>query len=244
MANYNCLMIDLDDTLLDFKAAEDAALEKTFAQFNFPYTPENIAAYKKINQELWRQLEQGKVKKEALMTGRWKQFLAHLGQLGNAVKINDFYLARLSEGAFVLPGALEFLQDVEDFVTIAVITNGAEKAQKGRLVNSGVATYADGIFISEKMGITKPDKRFVNIALDRLGVTNRAKVLVIGDSLYADVKCGIDAGLDTCWCNFKNETNDTGLTPTYTVLGFEELKRVILTEEEISRVNDAHKDEA
>lgn len=244
MANYNCLMIDLDDTLLDFGATEEVALKKTFEQFGFPHTEENLAMYHKINKALWRQLEEGKVKKEALMTGRWKQFLAHLGQLGNAAKINEFYLARLAEGAFALPGALEFLQEVEDYATIAIITNGAEKAQKGRLVNSGVATYADGIFISEKMGINKPDKRFVNIALDRLGVTNRSKVLVIGDSLLADIKCGLDAGLDTCWCNFKNETNETNITPKYTVRGFEELKRVILTEEELSHVNDAHKEKA
>lgn len=243
MANYNCLMIDLDDTLLDFAACEEAALEKTFAQFDFPFTPESTAAYREINNELWRQLEQGKVKKEVLMTGRWKQFLAHLGKLGNAAKINDFYLSCLAEQSFVLPGALEFLQEVEDYVTVAIITNGAEKAQKGRLVNSGVGTYADGIFISEKMGIHKPDKRFVNIALDRLGVTNRSRVLVVGDSLQADVKCGRDAGLDTCWCNFKDEVNDTDIIPTYTVRGFEELKRVILTEEELSYVNDAHKTE-
>lgn len=240
MANYNCLMIDLDDTLLDFGATEAQALEKTFAEFEFPYTDENITAYKEINAELWLGMEQGKVKKDAVLVGRWKKFLAHLGRLGNANKISDFYLNMLGQGAFPLPGALEFLADVEDFATIAIITNGVEKAQKSRLVNSHVMDYADGIFISEKMGITKPDKRFVNIALERLGVTNRKKVLVIGDSLSADIKCGIDAGLDTCWCNFSDQENNSGLQPTYMARGFEELKRIILTEEEIENVGKNH----
>lgn len=246
MAYYNCLMIDLDDTLLDFGQAEQQALEKTFAQFEFPYTPENVAEYQTINRALWKDLEAGRVKKDVLFTVRWKKLLAHLGRLGNAAKINDFYLARLGEGAFPLPGALEFLQAVEDYATVAIITNGAEKTQKSRLVASGVANYADGIFISEKMGIHKPDKRFLNLALERLGVANREKVLVIGDSLSADVKCGVDAGLATCWCNFKEEENTSGLLPTHTVKGFEELKRVILTPEELEQDGNekAHKDEA
>ena len=246
MAYYNCLMIDLDDTLLDFGMAEDQALEKTFQQFEFPYTPENIEFYKTMNKQLWKELEQGKLRRETLFTLRWKKLLAHLGKLGSPAKINEFYFARLAEGAFPLPGALEFLEAVEDYATIAIITNGAEKAQKSRLVHSHVVDFADGIFISEKMGIHKPDKRFVNLALDRLGVTNREKVLVIGDSLSADVKCGLDAGLDTCWCNFKNQENTTNLKPTYTVQGFEELKRIILTPEELEKdgTEKAHKDKA
>ncbi|MEG1932872.1 MAG: HAD hydrolase-like protein, partial [Pygmaiobacter sp.] len=127
MANYNCLMIDLDGTLLDFDATEDEALKKTFAEFNFPLTEENIAEYKQINSELWAALEQGKVNKDAVLVGRWKKFLAHLGRLGSAAKINDFYLAQLAEGAQAIPGALEFLADIEEYVTIAIITNGAEK---------------------------------------------------------------------------------------------------------------------
>ena len=128
----------------------------------------------------------------------------------------------------------DFFAGIEDYLS------------DGFFARADVVDFADGIFISEKMGIHKPDKRFVNLALDRLGVTNREKVLVIGDSLSADVKCGLDAGLDTCWCNFKNQENTTNLKPTYTVQGFEELKRIILTPEELEKdgTEKAHKDKA
>ena len=243
MAHYNCIMIDLDNTLLDFDKAENQALEKTFAQFEFPDTPENRAVYKQLNSQLWQELEKGKIKRDALAVVRWKKFLAHLGRLGNAGKINEFYMNCLSQGCSPLHGALEFLEAVEDYATIAIITNGSEKVQKNRLAYSGVAAFVDGIFISERMGIHKPDKRFVNLALERLGVTNRQKVLVIGDSLTADIKCGVDAGLATCWCNFKGQENTLNLQPTYTVQGFEELKRVILTQEELENdgTEKAHK---
>ena len=87
MAYYNCLMIDLDDTLLDFGMAEEQALEKTFQQFEFPYTPENIEFYKTMNGQLWKELEQGKLRRETLYTLRWKKMLAHLGRLGSPAKI-------------------------------------------------------------------------------------------------------------------------------------------------------------
>ena len=74
-----------------------------------------------------------------------------------------------------------------------------------------------------------------------MGVGNRKKVLVVGDSLAADIKCGAAAGLDTCWCNFKEQENDTGIEPTYTVRGFEELKAVILEQEELDHVGEKKK---
>ena len=238
MANYNCLMIDLDGTLLDFDLSESNALVKTFEAFEIPVTDETINAYKEINRPLWKEYEKGQIKKEALMTLRWNKFLTLLGKKGSPVKMNEFYMNLLANSNDVIPGALEFLSDIEDFATVAVITNGSDSIQKKRIVESGVVEYVDGIFISDKMGISKPDKRFVNIALDRLGVTARSKVLIIGDSLTADIGCGVNAELDTCWCNFRDEVNDTNLAPTFTVRGFEELKTIILTQEEMLNIKE------
>ncbi|MBC5580247.1 noncanonical pyrimidine nucleotidase, YjjG family [Anaerofilum sp. BX8] len=241
MAHYNCMLIDLDNTLLDFDAAEASAIAATLAHFELPGDAQTIAEYRAINEKLWREFERGSIKKERLLTLRFSKLLNHLGRQGSPAKINDYYLGELAKGAQILPGADEFLADVEDYVTVGIITNGAQKAQMGRLEASGIGAFADGVFISEKLGVAKPDKRFVNIALEKLGVSNRKKVLVVGDSLAADIKCGAAAGLDTCWCNFREQENDTGIQPTYTVRGFEELKTVILEQEELDHVGEKKK---
>ena len=52
----------------------------------------------------------------------------------------------------------------------------------------------------------------------------------MGDNLNSDIKGGRNAGLDTCWVNFKNQENNKIIKPTYTAADFEELKRIVLGE--------------
>ena len=49
MKNYRFLLFDLDDTLLDFGAAERIALPKLFEAHGFSLTPEIEDIYHKIN---------------------------------------------------------------------------------------------------------------------------------------------------------------------------------------------------
>ncbi|MEG0616736.1 MAG: HAD-IA family hydrolase, partial [Oscillospiraceae bacterium] len=138
-------------------------------------------------------------------------------------------------------GADELLCELAEVATIAVVTNGIEKVQNARFKASGLDKYVDAIYVSERVGAAKPQRKMFDVALAELGVDNRKKVLVIGDSLRADVRGGINAGLDTCWCNFGNIENDTGIKPTHTVRGYEELMRVIMEEEELENVGSSEK---
>ena len=45
-AYYHCLLFDLDGTLLDFGAAEDAAIRETLAYYGFERPQEAVEAYK------------------------------------------------------------------------------------------------------------------------------------------------------------------------------------------------------
>lgn len=237
MARYNCLLIDLDNTLLDFDGAQQMALQKLFAACDIPATAENFAAYKQINDALWAQLEQGQISKSKLQVRRFAQLLEFLGRAGDGrvaldpAKINERYLEFLAGCGPVLPGADEFLEEMAEVATIAVISNGIYKAQKGRIAASGLEKYFDAVFVSEKLGCQKPQRRFFDTALKTLGVSRRQRVLVVGDSLSADIRGGLDAGLDTCWFNPAAAENTTPWQPTYTVYGYEQLKPIIYGED-------------
>ena len=72
-------------------------------------------------------------------------------------------------------------------------------------------------------------------------------MLVVGDDLLADIKGGINDELDTCWVNFKNQENNTGIQPKYTVTSFEELYRIVMEPEELENLgvrNRRHSNEA
>ena len=226
---YNCLLLDADDTLVSFKDCERQALIKVLDKYSISATDENIELYHNINEGLWQDLEKGKIKKHLIGKLRFQNFCEKIGaDAKNAEKMNRDYMNALKEEAVLIDGAIEFLEDVEDYATIAIVTNGIEAVQMNRLKISGIADFADGIYTSEKVGATKPNKHIFLAALKDLGIENTSKVLVVGDRLQSDIKGGINAGLDTCWINFNNEENTTNIKPKYVVHDYTQLKNIIL----------------
>ena len=226
---YNCLLLDFDETLVSFEESETLSIQKTYDKYNIPATKENIDFYKEVNAGLWRDFEKGKIKKFLIEKIRFQKVIEKFGIKNvSEDQMNRDYLNFLKNSAILFDGALDFLQDVEEHTTIAIVTNGIDAVQQNRLKISGVADFADGVFTSEKVGANKPDKRIFIAAMKTLGIETPQKVLVVGDNLFSDIKGGINAGLDTCWVNFKNEENDTDIKPKYTVYDFTQLKNIIL----------------
>ena len=58
-------------------------------------------------------------------------------------------------------------------------------------------------------------------------VSDKKAVIMIGDSLGADIKGGQNAGIDACWVNLRNNVNDTGIVPKYEVRKLEELFEIL-----------------
>ncbi len=240
-ANYNCLFLDLDGTLLDFGSAEKEAIAATLLGCGLPNDEQTAERYTQINAELWQKLERGEIKKDKLVLQRFEQLLKELGAEGDVVKMNNEYMKHLSAAAQPFPGAVELLAELAEFATLAAVTNGIGKIQQSRLEKSGLLPYFDEVFISEKLGVTKPSPKFFEMALRKLGIKHREKVLVVGDSLEADIKGGQNAGLDTCWCNFTAAECPANLTPTHEVHSYMELKLVAVGEEALKIAENREK---
>ena len=54
---FEFLLLDLDDTILDFHKAEGIAIRKTFAHFGVDPTDAVVARYSVINKEHWARLD-------------------------------------------------------------------------------------------------------------------------------------------------------------------------------------------
>ena len=229
---YNCLCFDLDDTLLDFEESQRKAILKTFEHFELPQTQQNVDLYDACNKECWAELEQQKITKDRLRTLRFERFLQRIGQQRDPLDMHNFYYNLLATGDDIIPGAIEMLTEVSEFATIAITTNGFVTVQNGRLKSSGVADFVDEVITSEQLGALKPDPEFFKKALNLLGVTNKKRVLVIGDRLTADVAGANNFGLDSCWFNMRGEQNETQHIPTYTVGNYDELLEILRQQEE------------
>lgn len=70
MANYTCLLLDVDNTLLDFNAAERAAVGITLEHYGMPNGPEALETYHQINRQLWDSLAKGELNRSKLFAVR------------------------------------------------------------------------------------------------------------------------------------------------------------------------------
>ncbi|WP_418668045.1 YjjG family noncanonical pyrimidine nucleotidase [Allofournierella sp.] len=241
MAYYNCLLLDVDGTLLDFEAAEHKAFMETMEHFGLPAANETLEIYLDINKGLWAALEKGQIKRDRLVVQRFARLLEALDKQGNAAEMNRWYLDQLGTHADLMPGALEAVAELAETATLAVVSNGVEHVQLSRLKASGLDQYLDGVFVSERVGAEKPGRRIFETALRQLGIENRGKVLVVGDSLTADIQGGQNAGLATCWCDFKAAEDAPQPAPTHVIRSWPELYQIVMEPDELENLGNKNR---
>ena len=237
MAKYYCILFDADNTLLNFDAAESKALAETLVNYGIEPDAETVQTYRTINEELWRQLEKGQIRREKLLNERFSRFLKAIDAAGDGAEMNRYYLEQLSTHPDLMNAeVLDVLRELSEVATLAVVSNGVHKVQTRRLAESGVSNFMEDVFISEKLGCEQPGARLFDAALRALGVENREHVLVVGDSLTSDIQGGVNAGLDTCWFNPNHTENPGKVIPTYEIASLEELYPLVMEQDELANV--------
>ena len=71
---YKTILIDIDDTLLDFQKSEDLAIRTTIKTLGIDPTEELVNKYKEINLKYWKMFERKEIEREALLIARFKEF--------------------------------------------------------------------------------------------------------------------------------------------------------------------------
>ena len=225
---YQYLLIDNDNTLMDFNAAEAKALIDVLTAYDLPTDAETVHAYHEINDAQWKALERGETTQPVLKVERFRQLLAHLGR--NDIPAEDMsaqYAAGLGNHADLLPGAADFVCSLYGKVKMALVSNGVSAIQRSRLARCPLTPYFDAIVISEEVGAAKPDPKLLHVAMEMLGCTDKAQAVMMGDSATADIPAAVNAGVDSIFFSLKGKTCDAA---TYTVFSHEEALK-ILTEE-------------
>ena len=185
MAKYYCILFDADNTLLNFDAAESKALAETLVNYGIEPDAETVQTYRTINEELWRQLEKGQIRREKLLNERFSRFLKAIDAAGDGAEMNRYYLEQLSTHPDPMNAeVLDVLRELSEVATLAVVSNGVHKVQTRRLAESGVSNFMEDVFISEKLGCEKPGARIFDAAL-RAYVEQRAHQVATGEDLYA-----------------------------------------------------------
>lgn len=227
MKKYQTLLFDVDDTLLDFAAAEALALERLFESQNLFLTTQIEANYRKINQGLWKSFEEGKIGRDEVVNTRFSLLFKEYGKIVDGVKLEKNYRGYLEEGHQLISGALELISKLQTNFDLYIVTNGVSKTQDRRLRDSGLHPLFKEIFVSEDTGFQKPMKEFFDHVFARIPNFSPKQALIIGDSISSDIKGGQLAGLDTCWYNPDAKPNNTSIMPTYEIRSLNELYQIL-----------------
>jgi len=228
MKKYEIFLFDADGTLYDYDKAEENALKLMFETCGFAYDADVRAKYREINGQCWKAFEKGELAKEVLTTLRFERLFADMGVVHDAKDFNDKYLFELGKGSFLIDGALEICRAiVASGKQIFIVTNGVASVQEARVKYSSLNPYISDTFVSEEIGFQKPDIRYFNHVFSHIPQIEKDKILLIGDSLSADIAGGNIVGVDTCWFNEAGSPNKTNAKPTYEINRLEGLWKFI-----------------
>ena len=220
------LLLDLDDTILDFHKAERIALSKTIRDFGVEPSEKVLNRYHHINKWHWEQLELGLMTRDQVLVGRFAQLFEELGMEVDAAACMKQYEHNLSIGHYFLPGAEEAVKKLHDRYRLFLVSNGTATVQHSRLTSAGLYPYFEQVFISQEIGYNKPDKAYFDRCFERIPGFAPEKALMVGDSLTSDIKGGINAGLKTVWVNPAHKPCGS-IRPDYEIEGLSQLEALL-----------------
>ena len=153
LGKYQTLLFDVDDTLLDFNLAENAALTRLFEQENMNVTPAMLTRYKEINEGLWRAFERGEVTKSVLHNTRFSQFFKEYGIDVDGAHFETGFQRYLQEAHYYVEGAYDVIAKLAETYDLYIVSNGKMATQNKRLLDADLAKYFKGILSRSKRGI-------------------------------------------------------------------------------------------
>ena len=223
------ILWDVDGTLLNFEAAEKAAIRALFQEFGFGVcTDEMLKRYSQINKIYWERLERKEVTRQEVLEGRFLDFFAEEGlDVSAAPEFNECYQTSLGDTIVFYDDSYEIVKSLRGKVKQYVVSNGTITAQTKKLRVSGLGELMDGIFLSEQLGVEKPDVHFFEQVFAQTGLTDKTQIIIVGDSLSSDILGGNNAGIITCWYNPEHKQSKNSVRIDYEITDLHEIYNLI-----------------
>ena len=213
------ILWDVDGTLLDFAAAEAAAIRRLFAEHGLgDCTEEMLRRYSATNKRWWERLERGEVTRMQVLEGRFREFFTAEGlDASLAPAFNERYQVCLGDTIVYRDDSLAIVRALRGRVRQYAVSNGTVVAQEKKLRLSGLGALMDGVFLSEELGAEKPDPAFFDRVFSAVGPVDRQTVLIVGDSRTSDIRGGLNAGIRTCWYAPEGGAEEDGMQADHVI---------------------------
>ena len=149
--------------------------------------------------------------------------------LDQAFEINEIFLDGLKEVVVGMEGVYDTLEYLSAKYMLVIATNGPTSAVETKLSKINCLQFVNNIFSADMTvkTLTKPSKEYFEKLKDYIKFYETKQMLIVGDSLNADVKGGMNSNIDSCWLNTFNEELEAEYQPTYIIKTLRELKKIL-----------------
>lgn len=196
-------LFDLDGTLVD----RDAASGRWFGDL-LARRPELARGGEEEARRRFAELDLGGYDDRARFCR--EVLLAFPGIAPSPAQLWHDFTSGLAEWARAEDGAMGLLSRLSLRHRVAVVTNGRSRLQRRKLEVAGLGRWP--AFVSEELGLEKPDPRLFAAVATSLGVEPAACTFV-GDDPERDVAGAAAAGMHTCWVSRGRAWSRTDLVP-------------------------------
>jgi 2-haloacid dehalogenase len=204
------LLLDFDNTLVDYFGGEDQALTELFLSHGVEVKnlDQVITDYKIINKTIWGELEDGDKTVDQLRNERFERLKKNHEIGASSFTLEAEYMKYFVEFTELYPGVEQCLKEVKTKgIPIYIVSNGFSDTQAQRIHKLGIGALIDEVITSEDTGKAKPDTSMIHLALERSQTDSRNSWLV-GDSLETDIQAANRAGIQSCWINGKHSLEE------------------------------------
>ncbi len=215
MKNITHIFFDLDHTLWDTDKNSEESLNELFTEMELeelgiPSFKEFHIQYRKHNERLWGLYAENKIGKDAVRLHRFMHTLQdfNIHNQDTVLFIADKFVERTPYKQHLIPGAKNILSHLHGRYNLSIITNGFLESQHIKLKESGLAEFFDHVFISEEIGINKPDPSIFHYAVLKSGAVNIENCLMVGDTYQTDIMGAISAGMRSIYLCPDNSTSN------------------------------------
>ena len=221
------VLIDIDNTLLDFHKCSKEAMCLAADDFGISFPENYFEIFTEINNGLWEKIEKGELTRQGLFKVRWNLIFEAMEISGDGPAFDERFRDYIKKSAIPVEGATELLEYLNDKYFVCVASNSAYEQQKARLGKAGMLPYIKEIFTSEEIGSAKPSKEFFEACKKELSEFEKDEIMMIGDSITADIEGSKKFGFKTCWFNFAKKPGAVCDSADFIVDELAEIKSIL-----------------
>lgn len=221
------VFFDIDNTLLDFNKCAIASITFVLKARGVP-PPENLrSTFLRINDSLWRRIEDGELTLDGLKKIRFNLIFKELGIGLDGIGFEHDFQNVLSESSETVDGAEDILKYLSGRYRVFAASNAPRGQQTRRLELAGLLKYFEKVFTSGLIGYNKPSPEFFDGCMSFVPELSREEIILIGDSLTADIIGGAKYGFKTCLFNYSKAPISEEARPDFTVYELSEIKNFL-----------------